>query len=133
MADLLRRAEANGLPLTKLVLPSESAVDDSLIAEAKAGGRTFAVWPAAEGRDSTPESSTGLTLEEGRQMVRSAAEARRVVEARMGEIGLDHFEVRTFRSLTRHLALSAASLLFLAEQGERTRRGRESFPIRSHG
>ncbi len=133
MADLLRRAEVNGLPLAKLVLPSESSADDSFIAGVKGAGRAFAVWPAADGRDSMPESSTGLTPEEGRQMIRAAVESRRMVEARMGEIGLDHFEVRTFRSLTRHLALSAASLLFLAEQGERTRRGRESFPIRSHG
>jgi SRSO17 transposase len=133
IADLLRRAEANGLPLARLVLPSESASDESFIAEVKAGGRAYAVWPSAEGRDSSPEVSTGLTPEEARQMVRAAGEARRVVQARMGEIGLDHFEVRTFRSLTRHLALSAASLLFLSEQGERSRRGRESFPIRSHG
>jgi SRSO17 transposase len=31
------------------------------------------------------------------------------------EIGLDHFEVRNYRSLQRHLILSSASLLFLAQ------------------
>jgi hypothetical protein len=31
------------------------------------------------------------------------------------EIGLDHFEMRNYRSLKRHLAVSAASLMFLAE------------------
>ena len=31
------------------------------------------------------------------------------------EIGLDHFEVRNYRSLLRHLILSAVSLLFLAQ------------------
>jgi SRSO17 transposase len=31
------------------------------------------------------------------------------------EIGLDHFEVRNYRSLERHLILSAVSLLFLAQ------------------
>ena len=31
------------------------------------------------------------------------------------EIGLDHFEVRNYRSLKRHLTISAVSLLFLAE------------------
>jgi len=51
----------------------------------------------------------------------------------MEEIGLDHFEVRTFRSLSRHLSLSAVSLLFLAEQPDRSRRERGSLPMRSHG
>ena len=31
------------------------------------------------------------------------------------EVGMDHFEVRNYRSLKRHLILSALSLLFLAE------------------
>ena len=32
-----------------------------------------------------------------------------------GEIGLDHFEVRNYLSLKRHMILSALSFLFLAE------------------
>ena len=38
-----------------------------------------------------------------------------------GAVGLDEFQVRSHRSLNRHLVLTAASLLFLAEQTERLR------------
>ncbi len=38
-----------------------------------------------------------------------------------GEVGLDHFEVRSYRSLMRHLVLTAVSLYFLAEQTDRLR------------
>jgi SRSO17 transposase len=133
IADLLRRAEANGHSLTKMVLPAEAAEDGALISLLKSGGRGYGVWPVSEGRATPSAPPSSLPEEEARPLLRAAAEARRVLEGRMGEIGLDHFEVRTYRSLTRHLALSAASLLFLAEQSERTRRGRESFPVRSHG
>jgi len=36
-----------------------------------------------------------------------------------GEIGLDHFEVRKYRPLMRHLVLSMASFLFLMQQTQR--------------
>ncbi len=39
-----------------------------------------------------------------------------------GEVGLDHFEVRNYRSLMRHLVLTAVSLYFLAEQTDRLRK-----------
>jgi SRSO17 transposase len=38
-----------------------------------------------------------------------------------GEVGLDHFEVRSYRSLMRHLVLTNVSLYFLAEQTDRLR------------
>jgi hypothetical protein len=47
------------------------------------------------------------------------------------EIGLDHFEMRNYRSLKRHLAVSAASLMFLAEvqQEDREKKsGADSLP-----
>lgn len=40
----------------------------------------------------------------------------RMFEDSKGEIGLDHFEVRRYRSICRHLILSCVSLLFLSEQ-----------------
>lgn len=43
----------------------------------------------------------------------------RVFEDGKGEIGLDHFEVRGYLSLTRHLVLSMVSFLFLMEQTQR--------------
>lgn len=45
----------------------------------------------------------------------------RLFQEGKSEIGLDHFEGRTYQGLMRHLALSALSLLFLAEQRERLR------------
>lgn len=38
-----------------------------------------------------------------------------------GEVGLDHFEVRQYRAILRHLTISNVSLLFLAEQTKRLR------------
>lgn len=40
----------------------------------------------------------------------------RVFEDAKGEIGLDHFEVRQYRSIMRHLILSMVSFLFLMRQ-----------------
>ena len=48
----------------------------------------------------------------------------RLFEDSKGEIGLDHFEVRQFLPLKRHLILSFVSLLFLEEQTERLRGGK---------
>jgi SRSO17 transposase len=45
----------------------------------------------------------------------------RLFEDAKGEIGLDHFEVRNYRSLMRHLTLSLLSLYFLSEQVTRLR------------
>jgi SRSO17 transposase len=45
----------------------------------------------------------------------------RLFQEGKSEIGLDHFEGRTYQGLMRHLALSALSLLFLAEQRQRLR------------
>lgn len=52
------------------------------------------------------------------------AEIEQLFEAAKGEIGLDHFEVRQYTSLVRHLIVSLASLLFLMEQTTRLRKKR---------
>ena len=56
----------------------------------------------------------------------------RCFEDDKGEVGLDHFEVRNYRSLKRHLILSALSLLFLAEVHQEDR-GEKSRPDRLPG
>jgi SRSO17 transposase len=48
-------------------------------------------------------------------------------EVEKGELGLDHFEVRNYRSLTRHLLLTAVSHLFLAKARQKWR-GEKSGP-----
>jgi SRSO17 transposase len=45
----------------------------------------------------------------------------RLFEDGKGEVGFDHFEVRNYRSLMRHLVLTTMSLYFLCEQTERLR------------
>jgi SRSO17 transposase len=45
----------------------------------------------------------------------------RCFEDEKGRIGMDHFEVRRYGSIKRHLMLSMVSHLFLAEQHERMR------------
>jgi hypothetical protein len=39
-----------------------------------------------------------------------------------GRVGFDHFEVRTYLSVKRHLIISAVSLLFLVEQSQRLKK-----------
>jgi len=48
----------------------------------------------------------------------------RVFEDGKGEIGLDHFEVRQYRPLMRHLILSMVSFLFLMQQTQRLQKKR---------
>jgi hypothetical protein len=50
----------------------------------------------------------------------------RLFEDAKGEVGLDHFEVRNYRSLMRHLVISNVSLYFLSEQ---TKLLREKKPL----
>jgi SRSO17 transposase len=119
--DLLRRVESSGLALGRWVIPSGYASEQDFVEALKAGGRSAV---AAE--------TGGKSVEASEPLMGSARGAQREVEEKMGEIGLDQFEVRTYRSLLRHLALSAASVLFLAEQAERARREPGSMPLRSH-
>lgn len=48
----------------------------------------------------------------------------RLFEDGKGEVGFDHFEVRCYRSLMRHLVLTTLSLYFLCEQTQRLRGGK---------
>ena len=53
----------------------------------------------------------------------------RLFQDTKGELGMDHFEVRTWRAIRRHLVLSAVSHLFLAEFRQ-THGGKKSGPDR---
>jgi len=50
----------------------------------------------------------------------------RMFEDGKGELGLDHFEVRKFQSIQRHLILSCVSYLFLAEFHQQHRGGKSA-------
>jgi len=47
------------------------------------------------------------------------AHIERLFEDAKGQVGLDHFEVRKYQPLMRHLVLSMVSLLFLARETDR--------------
>lgn len=125
---LLRRAEANGVPLRRLVLPTAYARETAFCESLRMAGRSFATTPS---RGESEPLFSGVPDEERRPLARAGLEARESLEETLDRIGLDHFEVRTWRSLTRHLALSALSALFLAEQGDRSRREREPLAART--
>ena len=60
-------------------------------------------------------AAPGVPLEVLLHVAFSRWHVERCFQDDKGEIGLDHFEVRNYRSLKRHLILSAVSFLFLAE------------------
>jgi SRSO17 transposase len=49
----------------------------------------------------------------------SRCSIERLFEDGKGEVGFDHFEVRSYRALVRHLVLTTLSLYFLSEQVQR--------------
>ena len=53
----------------------------------------------------------------------------RLFEESKGETGLDHYEGRTYQGWQRHLALTSVSVLFLSEQRQRMRNGKEPFTL----
>lgn len=80
-------------------------------------------------------ASEGTPLEVLLHVAFSRWHVERCFEDQKGEIGLSHFEVRNYRSLRRHLIISAVSFLFLAQvhhawRGEKA--GADALPI-AHG
>jgi hypothetical protein len=65
-------------------------------------------------------SESGAAHDTVLRAARAGEENAHAFDQRRHEIGLDHFEVRTYPSLLRHLALSSASVLFLEERGRRS-------------
>lgn len=66
-------------------------------------------------------AAPGVPLEAILHVAFSRWHIERCFEDDKGEIGLDHFEVRNYLSLKRHMILSAASFLFLAETNQALR------------
>jgi hypothetical protein len=64
-------------------------------------------------------------------VARWGEESAHVFEEDRRRIGLDHFEVRTYGSLQRHLVLSSASILFMAERAPRVNARRERSAIKT--
>ena len=51
----------------------------------------------------------------------SRSEVEHLFHEAKGQVGMKHFEVRHYRPVMRHLALSMVSLLFLCEEVKRFR------------
>ena len=66
-------------------------------------------------------AAPGVPLEAILHVAFSRWHIERCFQDDKGEIGLDHFEVRTYLGLKRHLILSALSFLFLAETNQTLR------------
>jgi len=66
----------------------------------------------------------GVPLEVQLHVAFSRFQVERCFEEAKGELGLDHFEVRNYRSLQRHLLLTAVSHLFLAKVHQKWRGGK---------
>lgn len=140
--ELLDRAAANGLRVGWVQFGVEYASEPEFLRELDARGyRYVAPRPALrEGERGFGASGPWITNRAGEanpealsRAARCAEEARSAFELRRKEIGLDHFEVRTYRSLLRHLALSSASVLFLEERVRRagTRKDRPAVKSRA--
>ena len=138
--DLLERAAANGLRFGWVQFGIEYASDAHFLKEIEGRGYRY-VAPRPALRDGDPDfgasgpwitnSDSAVAPEAVARVARCGEEHARAFEGRRKEIGLDHFEVRTYRSLLRHLALSAASILFLEERGRRAGARRDRAPLKS--
>jgi len=138
--DLLDRAAANGLRFGWVHFGIEYASDPQFLKDL--GGRGYRyVAPRPTLRDgdrafggpgpwiSNPEG--GASQEPLLRAAKAGEDCGNAFDQRRREIGLDHFEVRTYRSLQRHLALSTASLLFLEERARRSGPRRDRPAVKS--
>lgn len=138
--DMLDRAVANGLRFGWLYFGIDHASDAQFLKDVEGRGyRYVAPRPALRESDrsfgspgpwiSSPTS--GASAETVLRIARAGEDCIAAFDQRRKEIGLDHFEVRTYRSLLRHLALSAASLLFLEERVRRAGPRKERPAVKS--
>jgi SRSO17 transposase len=132
--DLVDRARTSGISFGWLAIPEDLGSDRAFLAAlSHRGQRVVPALPSApQKRKPGSERAHGFDLDPGppEEEVRAVQAAHqgaaRRFEEDKREIGLEQFEVRTYRSLKRHLILSQASLLFLAEVQDRRRKEGET-------
>ncbi|HVR85603.1 MAG TPA: transposase [Planctomycetota bacterium] len=138
--DLLDRAAGNGLRFGWVTFGPDYSADAAFLKELDTRGYRY-VAPRAASKDGersfgslgpwVTNTESGLPQDSVLRAARAGDENLHVFEQRRREIGLDHFEVRTYQSLLRHLALSATSILFLEERGRRSGARKDRLPIKS--
>lgn len=138
--DLLDRAAANGLRFTWVTFGTDYSGDAAFLKELDARGyRYVAPRPAPKDGERpfgnpgpwATNAESGLPQEAVLRVAKAGEESAHAFDQRRREIGLDHFEVRTYQSLLRHLALSAASVLFLEERVRRAGARKDRQPVKS--
>ncbi len=125
--DLLARAAGNGMRFGWVTFGPEYSSDPAFLKELESRGLRY-VAPRSSIKDGDrafagpwmTNSESGASHDTVLRAARAGEENAQAFEQRRNEIGLDHFEVRTYPSLLRHLALSSASMLFLEERGRRS-------------
>jgi len=125
--DMLTRAAANGLRFGWLTFGAEYSSDPAFLRELEVRGLRY-VAPRSSIKEGdrafsgpwTTNGESGAAHDTVLRAARAGEENAQVFDQRRHEIGLDHFEVRTYPSLLRHLTLSSASMLFLEERGRRS-------------
>lgn len=136
--EMLNRARANGFDFNWVYCGLEFASDDQFIQDIHSQGFRF-VSARPFHRQGSPSAGSagpwisndfgGASLETVLRIARIGDATLSAFENLRREIGLDHFEVRTYRSLLRHLALSSASMLFLADQMRPAHPRRQTAPV----
>jgi SRSO17 transposase len=138
--DLLDRAAGNGLRFGWVTFGVDYSADLGFLKELDTRGYRY-VAPRGAAKDGersfgslgpwVTNTESGLPQDSVLRVARAGEENLHIFEQRRREIGLDHFEVRTYQSLLRHLALSATSILFLEERVRRAGARKDRLPIKS--
>lgn len=130
--DLLDRAARNGMKFDWLLFPP-SLAEAPVFLTGLADRQLAFVADVGKAAPKLPREAKAVMAAPGLQLATNASAApsllldlwrsrerlARRLDDLKGDLGHDHFEVRSWRSLKRHLVLSSASLLFLSEARER--------------
>jgi hypothetical protein len=138
--DMLDRAATNGLRPGWVSFGLDLGSDPQFLKDVAGRGYRFAVAKPSVRKNEpavsrlthwTTNAEGSSEVEPALKALRLGEESGRVFEDDRRRIGLDHFEVRSFTSLQRHLVLSSASILFVAERVRRLNLRKERSAIKT--
>jgi SRSO17 transposase len=137
--ELLDRAAANGMRFGWVTFGADYSADPAFLKELDNRGYRYAApRPLKDGDRAFGSPGPWITNADATSNQESVLRAARagdevsgIFDQRRREIGLDHFEVRTYQSLLRHLTLSAASILFLEERVRKAGARNARLPVKT--